>query len=211
MDGPTEIAQFVPEVASANFVSVNSDGQPLATLMPCTWMQDPTPQGPAGTLFMHMARANKQWASIINGSRALAIVQGPQAYISPSSYASKLEDGKVVPTWNYTAVQLSGTVTVSHDTDYLLEIVTHLTDLHETGRAKPWQVSDAPDSYIQMKLRGIVAITLQVDLVEAKAKLNQNRSIADQKGVSADLEHSGKSGDQAIAKLMKLRLETDSL
>ncbi len=200
------ITSFVADVAAADFVSVDKDGQPLATLMPCTWVQEPTETAPDGTLFMHMARANKQWESIVDGSRALAIVHGPQAYVSPSNYASKLEDGKVVPTWNYTSVHLSGTVTVSHDTDYLLEIVSRLTDSHEGAREKPWKTSDAPDTYMNAQLRGIVAITLHVDRIEAKEKLSQNRSLADQQGVIADLTQSAKPGEQEIGALMEDKL-----
>jgi transcriptional regulator len=201
------ITAFVAEVAAADFISVDGSGQPLSTLMPCTWVQDPTDDAPAGTLYMHMARANKQWESIVDGSRGLAIVHGPQAYVSPSNYASKLEDGKVVPTWNYTAVHLSGTVTVSHDTDYLLEIVSRLTDSHEGTREKPWKTSDAPDTYMNAQLRGIVAITLHVDRVEAKEKLSQNRSSADQQGVIADLAHSPKAEEREISEMMKRKLD----
>jgi len=206
-DDQALITSFVANVAAADFISIDSIGQPLATLMPCTWIQEPTESGPAGTLFMHMARANKQWESISDGSRALAIVHGPQAYVSPSNYASKLEDGKVVPTWNYTAVHFSGTVTVSHDTDYLFEVVSRLTDSHENTRAKPWKTTDAPDTYMQAQLRGIVAITLHVDRVEAKEKLSQNRSLADQHGVIADLAVSPKSDERQISELMKRNLD----
>ncbi len=194
-----DIKDFVAHVAAADFVSVDNDSQPLATLMPCIWKTDDNGHG---TLYMHMARANKQWESIQDGARALAIVHGPQAYISPSNYAAKAEHGKVVPTWNYTAVHLSGTVSVSHDTEYLREIVRELTDHHENSRSKPWSIDDAPSTYMDAQLRGIVAITLHVDRVEAKAKLNQNRSQEDQDGVVADLNQSSKSEERTIATLM---------
>jgi len=206
-DDPSSILEFVQHVGAADFVSVDPSGQPLSTLMPCTWVRESEDAGDHGTLYMHMARANKQWESIVDGSRALAIVHGPQAYISPSNYASKLEDGKVVPTWNYTAVHLSGTVAVSHDPDYLLEIVSLLTDSHEASREQPWKTSDAPEVYMQAQLRGIVAITVTVDRVEAKEKLSQNRSIADQTGVVADLQTSAKSDEREIADLMQMRLQ----
>lgn len=194
-----QIHEFVTKVAAADLVTVDEAGQPLSTLMPCIWKLD---ESSNGTLFMHMARANKQWESIVKGARALAIIHGPQAYISPSNYAAKAEHGKVVPTWNYTAVHLSGTVEVSHDPDYLREIVRELTDFHESERNEPWTIDDAPETYMSAQLRGIVAITLRVDRVEAKAKLGQNRSQQDQDGVVADLASSPNSQDRDIATLM---------
>ncbi len=193
------IHEFVTHVAAADLVTVDESGQPHSTLMPCVWKLDETGHG---VLYMHMARANKQWESVHSGARALAIVHGPQAYISPSNYAAKAEHGKVVPTWNYTSVHLSGTVEVSQDPEYLREIVRELTDHHEAGREKSWSIDDAPETYMNAQLRGIVAITLHVDRVEAKAKLNQNRSQEDQNGVIADLATSTHAEEQLIATLM---------
>jgi transcriptional regulator len=193
------IHEFVATVASADLVTVDDSGQPLSTLMPCIWKLD---ESGHGTVYMHMARANKQWETIENGARALAIVHGAQAYVSPSNYATKAEHGKVVPTWNYTSVHLSGTVEVSHDPEYLRGIVRELTDHHERGRSAPWSIDDAPETYMNAQLRGIVAITLHVDRVEAKAKLSQNRSQEDQDGVIIDLSHSTHHEDNAIATLM---------
>ena len=59
--------------------------------------------GPLGTLQAHMARGNPQWQGL-DGQKVLTVFQGPQAYVSPSFYATKRETGKVVPTWNYIAV-----------------------------------------------------------------------------------------------------------
>jgi transcriptional regulator len=204
MEERTEIINLVREVGSADFVTVDQDGQPIATLMPLIW--DTNDQDELGTIYMHMARANKQWEAIKNGDRALAIVHGPQAYISPSNYAAKAEHGNVVPTWNYTAIHFSGTVEISHDSEYLLDIVSRLTDHHEAERSQPWQASDAPADYLAGQLRGIVAITLKVEKVEAKAKLNQNRSDADQLGVIADLATSDLRQDQIVSDLMKQNL-----
>ena len=199
-----EVIDLVREVGAADLVTVDQTGQPLSTLMPLVW--DVSEADELGTLYMHMARANKHWESVSNGARALAIVHGPQAYISPSNYAAKAEHGKVVPTWNYTAIHFSGTVEVNHDTDYLLEIVSRLTDQHEATRDQPWQASDAPADYLAGQLRGIVAITLKVETVEAKAKLNQNRSVEDQAGVIAGLATSELRQDKVISELMRQNL-----
>ena len=194
MDDPDEIRVFVESVGSAELVTVGADGTPLATLLPILWSSD------GGIVIAHMARANPHWRQISDGSRCLAIVGGPQAYISPSWYAAKAEHGRVVPTWNYSAVHLTGTVRVHDDRDWVREAVTQLTDQHEQPRDEPWAVTDAPETYVDKNLRAIVGLEMTVERVEAKAKLSQNRSAADQAGVVAGLRAEG--GDPAVADAM---------
>ncbi len=93
----------------------------------------------------------------------------------------------MVPTWNYSAVHLSGTVRVHEDREWLRDVVTRLTGVHEDGRSEPWQPSDAPERYIDGQLAGIVGLEITVSRVEGKAKLSQNRSEADRRGVVAGL------------------------
>ncbi|KMM46861.1 transcriptional regulator [Cellulomonas sp. A375-1] len=185
---------LVREVGSAELVTVGPDGFPLATLLPVLWHDD--------RLVAHMARGNPQWRSIEPGMPGLAIVEGPQAYVSPSWYASKAEHGRVVPTWNYSAVHLRGRVTVHDDPDWLRDLLTRLTDAHEAHRAQPWAVTDAPEAFVTKQLRAIVGIELVVERVEGKAKLSQNRSDADQAGVVAGLRQDGGSGTAAVADAM---------
>lgn len=194
MDDPDEIRVFVESVGSAELVTVGADGTPLATLLPILWSSD------GGIVIAHMARANPHWRQISDGSRCLAIVGGPQAYISPSWYAAKAEHGRVVPTWNYSAVHLTGTVRVHDDRDWVREAVTQLTDQHEQPRDEPWAVTDAPETYVDKNLRAIVGLEMTVERVEAKAKLSQNRSAADQAGVVAGLRAEG--GGPAVADAM---------
>ncbi|MEY4311245.1 MAG: hypothetical protein RLZZ571_15 [Actinomycetota bacterium] len=194
-----QIKKFVELSASADFVTVDGNGQPLSTLMPVLWIED---ESEYGQLIMHISRGNQQWKSIHPNQKALAIVHGVQAYITPNSYATKSENGKVVPTWNYTSVHISGTVTLTENEFELLKMVELLTDHHEKTEPKPWSVSDAPDDYIASQLRAIIGITMKIEKVEAKAKLNQNRPESDRAGVIKTLLASEKSGDQDIAKLM---------
>lgn len=162
---------------------------------------EPT-QGPHGTLYGHLAKANPQWKALETGAQALLIFQGADAYISPSFYAAKAEHGKVVPTWNYLAVHAYGRADVFTDPARLLRIVTGLTDKHEASRAEPWAVSDAPADYIDKMLNGIVGFAIPVERLEGKRKLNQNRSAADIAGVSKGLALSQDPSDQKIAQLM---------
>ena len=142
-------------------------------------------EGEHGTLRGHVARANPLWRHA--GAPALAVFTGPEAYISPGWYASKQEHGKVVPTWNYTMVQARGVLCAVDDAAWLRALVGRLTDHHEAKLAKPWQVSDAPDDYVQQMLRAIVGIEIPLDSLVGKWKVSQNRSRADREGTAKGL------------------------
>ena len=154
----------------------------------------------------HISKGNDQWKSIKNGQVGLAIIQGAQAYVSPSNYEKKLTDNKVVPTWNYQMVHLTGTLEVSEDRELLRQIVSDLTDFHESSRPKPWSASESDTSYFEAQLGGIVAITMTVTKVEAKFKLSQNRSELDQRTVAEDLAQSAKPEEREISSEMRKRL-----
>lgn len=195
IDDDGEVRRFVAAARSAEFVTVDPDGVPVATLLPIMWNDS--------TVVAHMARANPQWKAIAPDSPALLICSGPEAYISPSWYAAKAEHGRVVPTWNYSAVHLSGTVRVHEDRDWLRDVVTRLTEVHEDVRSEPWHVSDAPERYIDGQLGGIVGLEIAVTRVEGKAKLSQNRSEADRRGVVAGLLGEERSGAAEVAAAME--------
>jgi len=129
-----------------------------------------------------MARANGQWRSI-NDQKVLVVFQGPQAYISPSLYETKRETGKVVPTWNYCMVQAIGIARVNEDAEWLHKQITALTQEHEGKRAASWAVTDAPDSFIQSQIRGIVGVEIEISAISGKWKMSQNRNEADRKSV----------------------------
>lgn len=179
-----DVRPFVESVATAQLVTVGQDGLPDATFLPVLWEGD--------RLVGHVARANAHWRRIVDGSPALAIVTGPDSYITPSWYAAKAEHGKVVPTWNYSVVHLRGRVVVHDDPAWVRGLVTRLTDRHEADRDEPWHVSDAPEDYVTKNLRPIVGVEVVVETVEAKAKLSQNRSDEDRAGVAAGLAGDGR-------------------
>ena len=159
-------------------------------------------QGANGTLHGHLAKANPQWRALENGAQVLVIFPGADAYVSPSFYPAKAEHGKVVPTWNYVAVHAYGVAQVFTDPQQLLEVVSGLTDKHETGRASPWAVADAPADYIDKMLSAIVGFALPIERLEGKRKLNQNRSAADIAGVRNGLAASSDAKDRELADLM---------
>jgi transcriptional regulator len=189
-----EIRAMVTAIGSAELVTVGPDGYPVATLLPVVW-QD-------GLVIAHMARANPHWRQIGPDAPALFICGGPQAYISPSWYAAKTEHGRVVPTWNYSAVHLSGTVCIHDDVEWLRAVVVDLVDRHESAREVPWHVTDAPEQYVDGQLRGIVGVEMRVERIEGKAKLSQNRSAADRRGVIDGLHAERTPGAAGVADAM---------
>jgi transcriptional regulator len=147
----------------------------------------------------HVARANPQWRHIEGGASVLAIFQGDDSYVSPSWYASKRAHGKVVPTWNYAMVQARGSATIHEDAEWLRAQITALTASHEDKRPTPWQVSDAPHTFIEAQMRGIVGIEIVVEQLTGKWKVSQNRSEADRAGVIDGLRA---EGDDAMAEMV---------
>ncbi|MFH5926306.1 FMN-binding negative transcriptional regulator [Roseomonas xinghualingensis] len=185
------------EARLANLVTATAEGL-VATPLPLFLAPE---EGPYGTLYGHLARANPQWKLPAAGD-AMALFMGPDAYVSPSWYPSKQENGKVVPTWNYVAVHAYGPAEFFEDADRLLEVVTRLTNLHERPRSEPWAVADAPEAFIRAQLKGIVGLRLPITRLEGKRKMSQNRSEADRRGVAAGLAGSERPSERAVAKLI---------
>jgi transcriptional regulator len=196
-----EIAAFVDAAAAADLVTFDGT-RPVSTLLPVIWDRS---SGPHGRLAGHIARSNPQWSTAAPAVPALAIVHGPQAYISPSWYESSRDHGKAVPTWNYTTVHFTGPVTFREDAGWLRDVVTRLTERHEAGRAGRWWVSDAPETYIEGQLRAIVGVELLVERIEAKDKLSQNRPEQDRAAVITHLRDEPGDGARTIAELMARR------
>ena len=188
---PDDVRPFVDAIATAQLVTIGADGLPDATFLPVLWEGD--------RLVCHLARANAHWRRIVDDSSALAIVTGPDTYVSPSWYAAKAEHGKVVPTCNYSVVHLRGRIRVHDDPDWVRALVTRLTDRHEQPREEPWHVADAPEDYVTKNLRPIVGVELLVEQVEAKAKLSQNRSDEDRTGVAEGLRADGRDPGGLVA------------
>ena len=150
-----------------------------------------------GVLHAHVARANPLWREARREVDSLVVFQGPQTYVSPSFYASKALHGKVVPTWNYITVQARGRLRVVDDAAWVRAFVTRLTERHETPRAAPWAVDDAPADFIDTLVGGIVGIEIELSALVGKWKVSQNRSGADRAGVVQGLRAAGLSGADA--------------
>jgi len=192
---------------AADLVTVTERGL-VATMLPFIYVppSDPAATGPRsagqhGALHGHLARNNDQWKLTATGE-SLAIVRGPDAYISPGWYASKEEHGRVVPTWNYVTAHVYGRFVVHDDPVWTEDLVRRLTLKHEANRDHPWRVDDAPRQFVEGQLRAIVGVELEITRIEAKAKLSQNRSTADIAGAIEGLR-TGTPQERAVAEAMR--------
>lgn len=190
--GAGVVGELLRNHGAADLVTQTDDGL-VATMLPFVYVPE---AGEHGALHGHLARNNDQWKRTAHGE-SLVIVRGPDAYISPSWYASKAEHGRVVPTWNYVTAHVYGQLVVHDDPEWTEDLVRRLTGKHEGKREHPWAVDDAPRAFIEGQLRAIVGVELLITRVEAKAKLSQNRPAADVDGVIAGLRERGDAASAA--------------
>ena len=191
--------RLIHEHPLAVLVTLGSTG-PNANHIPLEIDSEPAP---FGTLRGHVARANPVWRDFSRDVEALTVFQGPQAYISPAWYRTKKETGKVVPTFNYIVVHAYGSLRIIEDEAWLRGLVERLTTRHESGRAEPWKVSDAPEDFIKTQLRAIVGIEMPVTRLVGKWKVSQNRPAVDREGVVQGLGAMKDANASAMSKLVK--------
>jgi transcriptional regulator len=197
MDDTADIHRAMREARSATLVTATEEGL-VGTTLPMLLDES---EGEYGTLYAHVARANPQWKLVPSGE-AMAIFAGPEAYITPSWYATKHETHKVVPTWNYIAVHAYGPVEFFDDADRLLDVITRLTDLHEQSRENRWAVRDAPPEFIKAQLKGIVGLRIPITRLDGKRKMSQNRNAADRAGLIEGLSTSARHQERIVACLI---------
>ncbi len=167
-----EIDRFVADNSFGILIS-QLDGELFATHLPFHRIGKDHIQA-------HVARANPQWQQL-DGQRALIVLPGPHDYVSPTWY-----EGAGVPTWNYQAAHIYGSVNCFTDTDKLKDLVMALSDVNESSQENPWQ-----GEFDERMLNAIVGIDFRVDNIECKYKLSQNRPKVDQQRVSEKLEQAG--------------------
>ncbi len=196
-----DVHDLLTQHGAGDLITYSADCGLLATLLPFVYDRG---SGPLGALHGHVARPNDHWRHHAVGE-ALVVLRGPDAYVTPSWYASKQEHGRVVPTWNYLTAHVYGTLVVRDDVDYVRRVVERLTAKHEATSERPWSLEDAPAQFIEGQLRAIVGVELQITRVEGKAKASQNRPPADVAGVVDGLRQ---RGDSAMAAEVERRSGT---
>lgn len=177
-----KINEFLSQNTFGQLIS-QVDGQVVATHLP--FLFDPE----QGKLALHIARANPQWKQLEN-QQILIIVNGPHGYISPSWY---VDPG--VPTWNYQAVHIYGKAVTYSDPEFLRATVNTLTSIEESAYPEPWETA-----YSDSMLRGIVGVEIEIQDIQCKFKLSQNRSKIEIESVTEQLDSQGNSD---LAKAMR--------
>ena len=164
-------------------------------------------EGSHGVIECHLARANPHCKELGEAGEALMIFQGAESYITPNWYPTKADSGKVVPTWNYAVVHAYGRSEVKDDVEWLRRHVGELTAQQEQSEPKPWAVTDAPERYIDVMLRGIVGFRFVITRLEGKWKMSQNREIKDAEGVVSGLGRRHQGDDLEVASIVADRLK----
>jgi transcriptional regulator len=178
-------------------------GAPLATRLP---MLLDRAAGVHGTLIGHVARANPHWRSFDGDAAALAMFDGPHAYISPHWYATS----PAVPTWNYATVHAYGAPRVLDDPRRVEEIVDRLAATYEAALPQPWSAREIPAEFRANLLKAIVGFEMPIDRIEGKFKFGQNRPLEDQRSMLATLEARTDSESRQLADLIRHEMSRSS-
>ena len=196
VDDAAELAAFIEARHFGTLVVTGPNG-PQAAHVPMLVNRDAA--GNAVSLECHVAKSNPVAAIAASGARALAIFNGADAYVTPSLYLSKREHGRVVPTWNYIAVEVTGDVATFSDGAQLQAQIARMTDVMEQLTAAPWSVSDAPADYVAKLVGAITGLRLTIDSIEGVRKLSQNRPEGDRAGVLNGFTHSSDPSARQLA------------
>jgi transcriptional regulator len=143
------------------------------------------------------------WCDLQAGLETLVIFHGPDAYISPSWYATKQESGKVVPTWNYAVVHAYGTLQVIDDASWVRSQLEVLTAHNERRFTEPWAVSDAPRDFTEKLIAAVIGIEIVISSLSGKWKVSQNQPPQNQAGVIDGLDKVQCPDSVSMASLVK--------
>lgn len=191
--------QLIRERPLATLVTVGGDGV-VADHVPlylCAGRSAP------GVLQGHVARTNPLWRRQPEGAQVLAVFNGPDAYISPSWYPTKAENGKAVPTWNYVAVHAYGKLSAKQDRAWISRHLEQLTAVNEAGFDPPWKVSDAPERFIAGMLDAVVGIEIGITRLLGRWKASQNQPDRNRAGVCRGLVGTGRPDGIAMAAVIE--------
>ena len=197
VDDPALLAQLIAEYPLATIVG-SLENQLEVNHLPLMLSSDRT------KLYGHIARVNPL-VKVAGSSKTsvTAIFNGPQAYVTPAWYPSKKETGKVVPTWNYAVAHAQGNIKLIEDAQWLRSHVAQMTNIHEPTYQSNWKLDDAPEDYVQMMLKAIIGIEIEVKSLVGKFKLSQNRPAQDYAAVVETIEKSPQEVLQEMRKYMK--------
>ena len=180
-ENTNEIRHFIAANSFGILVS-QTDTKLWATHIPL--MLDKNQAG-KDVLHGHISKGNSQWKNFAHNTQVLAIFSGAHSYISSSWY-----NHENVPTWNYIAVHIYGTIKIIEG-EYLLQTLKKLVDKYEAASEHPVSVDTMSPKFLNKELRGIVGFEIEIDNIEAAYKLSQNRDELNHAHIIAQLQQKG--------------------
>jgi transcriptional regulator len=186
-----EIIAFMQRFSFATLITAPG-GIPVATHLPFLVSSE----GDQIVLSSHLAKANTHWQSLATAP-SLVIFSEPHAYISPQHYEKMLN----VPTWNYIAIHVYGQATLLEESTRVERVLEQTINQYDAAYRQQWD--GLPETYKSGMIKGIVAFELIATDIQAKKKLSQNKTEAEQKNIIAALEKSVDTHEQMIAAYMK--------
>ena len=190
-----EIREFIKENGFG--ILINSvNGKLWATHIPMLMVKD---KDQKDILTGHLSKANPQWNAFGKSPEVLAIFPGPHSYISSSWY-----DHENVPTWNYVAVHLYGTIRIIEGAE-LKEELSRIVDKYEAVMPNPVSVERMSEKFVESEIKGIVGFKISITEIHAATKLSQNRDDKNVKRIIDGLENQGDQDSVTMAKIMRER------
>ena len=182
-------------VANSFATLVNTiDGKPHATHIPLLLTTD---AGGNEVLSGHISKANPQWKIFEKSDEVLVIFSGAHAYISSSWY-----DHPNVPTWNYIAVHIYGTLRIV-DAETVYNDLQKLVNHYEKTSENPVSVESMGEKMVRREMRGIVGFHIKINEIQAARKLSQNRDDHNHTEIIKALEKQNEPNAAGIAEEMR--------
>jgi transcriptional regulator len=193
-----ERTQLIAFMKRYNFALLISDNENRPDVTPLPFVV--SEEAEKIKLISHIARGNPQWKGFDESKDVLILFQGPHCYISPRFYESNIN----VPTWNYTMVAAYGKPKIFHNREKHLNLVHSMFENMEPEFRSQWD--ELPEEYKESLFGGIVGIEIEVEKLEGKFKLSQNKTLNEQKKIISGLRMSDDSLRRGVAELMEKNL-----
>lgn len=192
-DNVAEVHDFIDKNSFGILVSQTSS-KLWATHIPLEL--DKNEQG-KDILVGHISKGNPQWKNFADQTQVLAIFSGSHSYISSSWY-----DHENVPTWNYIAVHVYGTIKIIEG-EKLLHALKKLVNKYESNSDHPVSVEHMSEKFLSKEMKGVVGFEIEIDEIQSAYKLSQNRDSKNHANIITELEKKGDANSLAIAAEMK--------
>lgn len=190
---PEMIRGFIHENGFGILISSVS-GKLWATHIPLLLLKD---RDNNDILTGHISKANIQWKEFEKSRDVLVVFPGPHAYISSSWY-----DHENVPTWNYLAVHVSGTIHITEGEE-LKNHLAAMVDKYESVMPHPVSVEKMSGQFVQHEMKGIVGFKITITEIQAAEKLSQNRDDTNFGRIIEGLENQGDKDSAEMARIMQ--------